>query len=209
VLHCASRLIAESGHTGEALALTERALALDPASPLANRDKTSDLVLARRYEEAIEQARRALELDPYDALIYRSLAISYERLGRERDAIDAYIKPLTFSEEHRERVARLRAAAARDGLRGFYQGSLAMLLERDPDARSEEIARIHMKLGDSARALEQLDALYADRWPWMLSLRHDPEWDPLRTHPGFQRLMARLDEHDTRRRAPLESTAQP
>lgn len=54
----------------------------------------------------------------------------------------------------------------------------------------------------------QLDALYADHWPWILSLKHDPEWDPLRTHPRFERLMARLDEHDTGRTARLASTAQ-
>jgi TolB-like protein/DNA-binding winged helix-turn-helix (wHTH) protein/tetratricopeptide (TPR) repeat protein len=203
VLHCASRLIADSGHVGEAMALTERALALDPTSPLANRDKTTDLVLAGRYVEAIEQAQRALELDPYDELVYRSLARSYERLGREREAIDAYIKPLTFSGDHREHVERLRAAADRGGLRGFYEQWLAVLLEPDSNAHSEEIARVHMRLGNTARALEQLDALYADRWPWILSLKHDPEWDPLRTHPRFERLMARLDEHDTGRTAQL------
>jgi TolB-like protein/DNA-binding winged helix-turn-helix (wHTH) protein/Tfp pilus assembly protein PilF len=208
VLHCASRLIADSGHVDEAMALNERALALDPTSPLANRDKTTHLVMARRYVEAIAQARKALELDPYDPSVYRSLAMSYERLGREREAIDAYIKPLTFSDEHRERVERLRAAAGRGGLRAFYEQRLAMLLESDSNAHSAEIARIHMKLGDAARALDQLDALYADRWPWIPSLRHDPEWDPLRTDPRFERLMARLDQHDTRRTAPLETTAQ-
>jgi TolB-like protein/DNA-binding winged helix-turn-helix (wHTH) protein/Tfp pilus assembly protein PilF len=206
VLHCASRLIAQSGHTAEALALSERALALDPTSPLANRDKTTDLVSARRYDEAIEQAQKALELDPYDAIVYRSLARSYERLGRERDAIDAYIKPLSFSEEHREQVERLRAAATRGGLRGFYEQRLADLLEADASVRSEEVARVYVKLGDATRALEQLEALHAERWPWMLSLKHDPEWDSLRTDPRFERLMARLNEQDPSRTAPLVLT---
>jgi TolB-like protein/Tfp pilus assembly protein PilF len=208
VLHCASRLMADTGHTGEALALGERALALDPTSPLANRDKAVNLVLAQRYHEAIEQAQKALELAPYDATVYRSLAESYEQLGREREAIDAYIKPLTFSEEHRKRVERLRVAAKRRGLRGYYEESLAMLLERDSHAPSEEIARIHMKLGNTAQALEQLDALYADRWPWMLTLKHDRDWAPLRTHPRFERLMARLDGHDMQHTARFESSAQ-
>ncbi len=208
VLHCASRLIAQAGHTREALALSERALALDPTSPLANRDKTSDLVLAGRYEEAVEQAQKALELDPYDAIVYRSLATSYERLGRERDAVDAQIKPLTFSEEHRERVERLRTAGDKGGLRGFYEQKLAMLLESAPGTHSAEIAEIYVKLGDAPRALEQLEALYDERWPWILSLKHDPDWDSLRTHPRFERLMARLDEHDTARPARLASTAQ-
>jgi len=164
--------------------------------------------LAQRYHEAIEQAQKALELAPYDATLYRSLAESYEQLGREREAIDAYIKPLTFSEEHRTRVERLRVAAKRRGLRGYYEESLAMLLERGSHRPSEEIARIHMKLGNTAQALEQLDALYADRWPWMLTVKHDPDWAPLRTDPRFERLMARLDEHDMQRTARFESNAQ-
>jgi hypothetical protein len=76
-----------------------------------------------------------------------------------------------------------------------------MLLEADQDGHSAEIARIYVKLGDAARALDQLDALYADRWPWILSLKHDPDWDLLRTHPRFERLMARLDAKDTARRS--------
>jgi hypothetical protein len=35
-----------------------------------------------------------------------------------------------------------------------------------------------MKPGDATRALGQLEALYAGRWPWILSLKHDTEWDP-------------------------------
>ena len=204
VLHCASRLFADLGQTRDALALVERALALDPASALANRDKLVNLMLARRYDEAIGQAHKALELSPYDAMVYHFLGRSYEQLGRERDAIDAYIKPLTFSEEHRERVARLRAAAERGGLRGYYEEALAVLLEGGSRAHAGRIARIHLKLGDTARALEWLDRLQAERWPWMPALTHDPEWDVVRDHPRFQRLMALVEQQAARGTARLE-----
>ncbi len=206
VLHCASRLFADSGRTAESLALTERALALDPASALANRDKLVNLVMARRYEEAVAQAPKALELDPYNAGSYEVLGIAYERLHRDSEAIDAYIKPLTFSEEHRRQVELLRAAGQRGGLRGYYEQALALLLERDAPVRPASVARVHLKLGQHDRALEWLDRLHAERWPWMPALRHDPEWDPLRSDARFERLMVPLNQHTTRQTTRLELT---
>jgi tetratricopeptide (TPR) repeat protein len=175
--------------------LTERALTLDPTSPLANRDRAVILVMARRYDEAITQARRALELNPYDGGTYYLLGTSYEYLHREAEAIAAYIKPLTFVEDERRHVEALRAATERAGLRGYYEQTLAFLLSRDPPENPGLIALARLKLGDEAGALDSLDRLYAERWPWMPALKHDPEWDPLRTHPRFQRLMARVDEY--------------
>jgi TolB-like protein/DNA-binding winged helix-turn-helix (wHTH) protein/tetratricopeptide (TPR) repeat protein len=206
VLHCASRLFADYGRTAESLALTERALALDPASALANRDKLLNLVMARRYEEAVAQAPKALELDPYNAGTYQFLGSAYEQLHREAEAIDAYIKPLTFSEEHRRQVELLRAAGQRGGLRGYYEQTLALLLEPDAPVSPASMAWVHLKLGQHDRALEWLDRLHAERWPWMLALRHDPEWDPLRANARFERLMASLDEHLPRQTTRLELT---
>jgi tetratricopeptide (TPR) repeat protein len=185
---------------------TERALALDTASALANRDKLVNLVIARRYEEAVAQAPKALELDPYNATSYKFLGFAYERLHREAEAIDAYIKPLTFSEEHRRQVELLRAAGQRGGLRGYYEQALALLLERDAPVRPASMAWAHLKLGQHDRALEWLDRLHAERWPWMPALRHDPAWDPLRADARFERLMASLDEHLPRQTTRLEFT---
>ena len=195
VLHCASRLFADAGRTVESLALTERALALDPASALANRDKLVNLVMARRYEEAVAQAPKALELDPYNATSYEFLGIAYEQLHREAEAIDAYVKPLTFSEDHRRQVELLRAAGQRRGLQGYYEQALALLLEPDAPVHPASVARVHLKLGQHDRALEWLERLHAERWPWMPALKHDPEWDPLRADARFARLMASLDQH--------------
>jgi hypothetical protein len=57
------------------------------------------------------------------------------------------------------------------------------------------IARVHLKLGNTGGALEWLEKLHNERWPWMPGLQHDPEWDRLRTHPRFQALMASVDLH--------------
>ena len=117
VLHCYSLILADDGRFAEALALGDRALAQDPTSALANRDKALILYLARRYGECVDLCRRTLELDRYSPQIHTVLGRAYERLNRPQEAVDAYVMPLTFSEANREMVAALRTAGARRGIK--------------------------------------------------------------------------------------------
>lgn len=59
MLHCYSLMLADQGRFDEALALADRALALDPASVLDNRGKAIILYLTSRYEVALDQSQRA------------------------------------------------------------------------------------------------------------------------------------------------------
>ena len=190
VLHCYSLMLADQGRFDEALTLAERALALDPTSLLANRDKAIILYLARRYEECIEQCQRTLELDRYYASVYTFLAQAYEQLGRPRDAVEAYLAPLTFSEQNRDMVAALRAAAARGGLKEFWNLRLQYLL-KEPEPRTASVAGAYVQIGDHDHAMEWLERLYTERGAWIVGLRLRPVWDPLRADPRFQRLLDR------------------
>ena len=85
VLHCYSLILADDGRFAEALALGDRALAQDPTSALANRDKALILYLARRYGECVDLCRRTLELDRYSPQIHTVLGRAYERLNRPQE----------------------------------------------------------------------------------------------------------------------------
>src|SRR6202012_6158036 len=45
---------------------------------------------ARRYEEAIRQYQRTLELDPRNAAVHESLGDAYERGGRYREEVEQW-----------------------------------------------------------------------------------------------------------------------
>jgi TolB-like protein/DNA-binding winged helix-turn-helix (wHTH) protein len=190
VLHCFSLVLADLGRPAESLMLADRALAQDPASVMANRDKGIVLYLARRYDDALAQFRRALELDRYYVSIYPWLAQTYERLDRPEEATDAYITPLTFSEENRGMVAALREAAKRGGLKGFWERRLQFLLE-EPEVRMGSVAFGYMEVGNSDQALAWLEKLYAARGAWIRTLKSNPRWDPLRGDPRFEDLLRR------------------
>jgi adenylate cyclase len=81
-----------SGRPEEAIANLETARRLDPHGPT----RETYLVYtawahfaARRYAEAEAEARRAVEMEPGDALAHRTLAASYAQLGRLEEARNA------------------------------------------------------------------------------------------------------------------------
>ena len=190
VLHCYSQVLADEGRFDEALQVADLSLAQDPTSVLATRDKALILYLAGRYEESVAMSRRTLELDPYTPQVHSYLGRAYEQLGREREAVEAYLTPLTFSEKNHDVVAAIRAAAARDGIKGFWKQRLQYLL-KEPQPRVYSIATAYARLGDHDRALMWLDRLFAERGAYIRGLKVHPQWDPLRADPRFQDLLRR------------------
>ena len=93
---------------------------------------------------------------------YSWLALTYERLDRPDDAIEAYITPLTFSEENRDMVAALREAAKRGGMKGFWKRRLRFLLE-EPEVRMASVAFGYMEVGDHDEALAWLEKVFGAR----------------------------------------------
>lgn len=195
VLHCYSLMLADQGRFEEALVLADRALAQDPASVLANRDKAIILYLARRFEPCVEQCRKTVELDPFVGSVYPFLGHAYVQLGRPEEAVEAYLTPLTFSEKNREMVDALRRAARRGGLKEFWRVRLQYLL-KEPHVPLATVAAGYVLIGDHDSAIAWLERLYAERGGWITSLKRHPRWDPLRSDPRFQDLLRRASLAD-------------
>lgn len=192
VLRFYSLYLWNEGRFDEALALNERELALDPASVFAHRNQAIILYYARRYEESVAASLKTLELDRYFLTAYSWLGKSYEQLGWEREAVEAFVTPLTFSEESQKEAAVLRAAAAKGGLRAYWKRWLE--LERlKPDPNNDVRALAWLKLGDRERALASLERLYEQRGPWIRTIKVEPQWDSLRADPRFQSLLRRAN----------------
>jgi tetratricopeptide (TPR) repeat protein len=192
VLHCYSTVLAQEGRFEEALQLAERALAQDPASVLANRDRAIILFQARRYGECVDQCQRTLELDPHAPIAHFYLGRAYEQLGRGREAIEAYLAPLTFREDQRELAAAFRSAAGRGDLKAFWKLRLQLLLG-EPEVRTYAVAVAYAQIGDDDQALSWLEKLYLTRAGQMRLLRTSPEWDRFRSNPRFQDLLSRAN----------------
>lgn len=102
------------GDTATALQEFDLAVQLKGDDPSLRYAYGSALLRARRYEPAAAEFRKAIELEPYFAASYLSLAIALDRLGRAREAVDAYNAYLARAPRSAVRqiqIAKERAAA--------------------------------------------------------------------------------------------------
>jgi TolB-like protein/DNA-binding winged helix-turn-helix (wHTH) protein/tetratricopeptide (TPR) repeat protein len=189
-LHCFSMILAQEGRFDESLRLNQRLLDQDPVAALANRDRSFILYIARRYPEAVEQSRKTVELDPQVPAAYYPLWGSYQRLGREPEAVDAYLTALSLLKDEQANVPALREAARRGGIAGLWRRRIEHLLAR-PQPPAYSLARAYISIGDHDRALAWLEKLYDQRSAFLRTLKVYEEWDPLRGDPRFRDLQRR------------------
>ncbi len=192
VLRLYSVFLWHEGRFEEALALNDRELALDPASVFANRNRAIIFYYARRYEDCIAQSRKTLELDRHFITAYGWLAKSLEQLGRDQEAVDAYVAPLTFREDRGPDVAALRAAAAAGGMRGFWKRWLEIEQRQQEYFNTQVPAIAWLSIGDRERALSELEKLCEARSLWIRAIGVEPTWDPVRADPRFQALLRKV-----------------
>ncbi len=72
---------------------------------------------------------------------------------------------------------------------------LRHLEDRSPTkpASPTALAGIYVSLGDKEQALALLERAYAEHDFRLRGLKTDPDWDPLRTDPRFQRLLRQVN----------------
>jgi tetratricopeptide (TPR) repeat protein len=139
---------------------------------------------ARRYDEAIAEARRALQLDPNYGPAYHTLGLCYEAQGRLDEAIDAFLR------SGRRPNGNLGHAYAVAGRINEARAIVAELEKHSPERGGMgHIAQVYVGLGDLERAFEWLSR-GAERVPSQVpTLKVAEIWDPLRSDPRFLKLL--------------------
>ena len=158
---------------------------LDPRSIMTNWQMANELFYSGKYELAVAQANRTLELDPTHAWSFRTLGQCLEAMGKEEDAIAAYLKAGQVALGHlgRAYVVTGRPAEARK--------LLDTLIKEPFDATTHNgaaIAFIYTALGEPAKAAAWLEKTQRDGVRLPFSLEVAPQWQPLRESPSFHQL---------------------
>ena len=178
------------GRFEEAQAAQKSARELDPFSLILNTNVADPLFFSRQYDGAVEQLVLLLEHEPRFFPALFQLGRVYVQMEKYKEAIDAFERTLQFS---RQRQA-LPALAHAYALAGRTVEARIILddMMNDKTRRyvpSPMIARIHLGLGEFETALDWLEKAIEERSYWMVFLKNDPVYDPIRSHSRFGELL--------------------
>jgi eukaryotic-like serine/threonine-protein kinase len=191
------------GRNAEAIPYFEKAHGLDPLLGDSYATRGYSLFMAHKYEDAIGQYRKALELEP-DAITYFGLVLARAEKGDYTTAI-AEAEKATKLNHSPLLLTALASAYARAGRRADANRVLRRLEEISkqqgpapawhavgtPYVCPYEVAGVYAQLGEKDRAFEWLDKAYRGR-SCMYWLRQDPRLDSIHSDPRFQELLTKM-----------------
>ena len=168
----------------EAMRAIRQAQAVDPLSLIINTEVGRLLYFLRRYDAAIAQYSRVLEMDSNFALAHLHLGTALVQQGRYTEAIAAFHKAASVGGA--APAANLGRAYALAGQRPEAEQIFQRLITESEGGLVPPFAMavLYTSLGDHERAISWLEGGVAARGP--LFLKVDPVWDVLRPHPRFQ-----------------------
>jgi TolB-like protein/Tfp pilus assembly protein PilF len=179
----------------EALDEIGRAQELDPLSPAISGTTGVCLYYARRYDEAIQQLRKTLEIDPNFAFARLWLSQAYIQKGLPKEALVELEKARALLPDSPVRLMLLGYAYGTAGKKSAARRVLSELQVLGKRKYVSPLSRalVHAALGDKDRAFQLLEEAYQERASWLAYLRVEEMFDPLRSDPRFQDLLRRMN----------------
>lgn len=177
----------------EAFAEIALAEAIDPLSLILNTDIGILLMLQRRYDEAIAQLQRTLDLGPDYLLAIEFLAFTSGLKGMFDACLEGYQKIVDLTGGSAESLAKLGYGQAIKGNRGqaLRLAGDAKRLSKGRYLSPHYFAQLHSLLGNRDEALLWLEKSYEERSPWIAWLGVNPSYDWLREDSQFRDLLTR------------------
>jgi len=182
----------------------QEAIELNPKSYEAHYFFARALFAQGRHEEAVKEFEKACEVNPEDYQAPFFLAQTYLSVGRRayaaanlRKAVEAAKKHLAFNADDARALYLGGGGLVELGELETAREWVARAVEIDPDDALVlyNVACVYAQLGEGEQALDCLEKSYqnavsTDALSWM---QEDPYFDPLRDHPRYKALVAKLE----------------
>lgn len=186
--------LAAMGRFEDARREVAAALRSDPIA-IVNQDVAAAVAFnARRFAEAAAIGRGMVDLDARDVRGHEHIALASIQLGDGTRALEAVDQALKIAPDnvlmHAFRAMSL-ASLGRSQEAGAVMADVTRQSERQrlPPAIA---AMAHATIGQVDLALEALERAYDLRDPYLVLMHVSPWFDPVRGHPRFERVHARL-----------------
>lgn len=177
----------------ESVATARRAVELDPLSPFVNHHLAVALYFAGRTVEAEAAVRRTLEMEPDFFRSHALLSNICQDLARFDEAVSAGRKAMEL-QPNPVSLATLGSAYARSGRPHEARDILRRLetLAQTRDISPSVFARVHVALGDTAKALDSLEAAFQQHVGDLDLLGLWPVFRPLHGEVRFRTILEKL-----------------
>jgi serine/threonine protein kinase/tetratricopeptide (TPR) repeat protein len=177
----------------EALELVKRAQELDP---MAHRtDVVTALLRAGRNAEALEAGLKSVEFEPNFARARAVLGWAYIKNGQPEKGLAELETALKISPTSTMTLAQLGQAYAVCGRRDKAHEVLGRLgeMSKEQYVSPYHLAYIYTGLGELDRAMDMLEQSHRERAGGVYGIKGSFLFAPLRSHPRFKALLAKMN----------------
>jgi TolB-like protein/Flp pilus assembly protein TadD len=177
----------------DAIKEMKRARELDPLSLIINANLGGTYFEMRRYDLAVEQCQKTLEIDTQFGPVHSILGLAYEQEGMYEEAISEFRAAFALH-MGTQPLAQLGHAYALSGRRAEALKVLDQLkeLSRRSFVSPWDFALVYVGLGENEQAIASLEeAIEAHVFP-VIFLKVDQRFDPLHSDPRYPDLLRRM-----------------
>ena len=183
-----------NGQTEKAIAEISLAVELEPLSPAIVKDKGMTLYYAGFFDESIEFANKALELEPGFGSAHRLLSLAYQEKGLLDDAVNENQIWNDFTHNDLEASVALARCYA---LAGKNDEAINLINKIDLENLENgnlyrAIAIVYIALNNKDSALKYLEKAIEKKAESMCMLKIDPKLEPVHDEPQFKLLLEKV-----------------
>jgi tetratricopeptide (TPR) repeat protein len=178
----------------DAITHMRRAVDLDPMSFFMNRRLGATLYLDRHYDEALDQLRRAAEMEPTQhAAVDSYLSLAYEKKGMRDEAVEHDLAAVQ-DEFKSVDAMQLRLIYRREGWEAYWLARIKVLRSHsDYSCTPYDEGVSYLRLGDRDQAFSSFNRALDKHCFWMALIRVDPLMDSIRSDSRYTGLLQRLN----------------
>jgi len=178
----------------EAKVILEKAKELDPLSVPITTDMGFSVLYSGDYDLAFKKLQAALQMNPRFLMAHIWMGRTYQVKKMYPEAIGEYKKGLELSMNWPVALSVLGNVYGVSGDKANAQKILDTLaaLSSKKFVTSYGVATVYTGLGEKDKAFEWLNKAYDERSNWLVWLKADPRWAPLKTDKRYIELVNKV-----------------
>ncbi len=182
--------LAQMGHSDEGISEIKLAESLDPLSLAVHVNAGWVYYLARRDEQAVQEWRKILDIDPHFTVTHASIWIAYVKQAE----MGTVLSPPSSGDADALQLAAITGRQAVSGNRAEAERLLSRLdsISKHHYVCPYEMATAHAILGNKDKALDWLSRGLKERSACMADLKVDPRLDSLRADARFNTFLKQV-----------------